>query len=78
MVPSTMLLASHYTDATTGTKNHVIPLNNYLNMMNAMMSLMAPSASYDRKNCICYISCTDIPTHRHTIVKIVYSAVNSS
>ena len=54
MVPSTVLLASHDTDAGTanwtGTKSHVIPLYNSLNMKNAKLLLMVTPASCDRKN----------------------------
>ena len=43
-----------YTDASTGTsttiKSLIIPLNNHLNMTNAMVSLMMPSASCYREH----------------------------
>ena len=32
------------TGTSTSTKGHIIPLNNYVNIPNAMVSLMAPSA----------------------------------
>ena len=46
IVPSTVLLAPHNTDAKTSTddKIQVIPVNNDLNMTNAIWSLMALSA----------------------------------
>ena len=48
MTPMTLSVA-HGIDASTGTstntKGHIIPLNNHLNITNAMVSLMAPSAS---------------------------------
>ena len=40
------------TCTSTGTKSHIITLNNYLNITNAMVSLMAPSASFDGKHVI--------------------------
>ena len=44
---------AHDTDIRTGT-NHdtkvIIPLNNPINVMNAMVSLMAPSVSFDMKH----------------------------
>ena len=36
----------------TGTKSHAIPLNNYLNMKNAMVSLIGSSASFGSKHAI--------------------------
>ena len=33
-----------------GTKSHIIPLNNHLNIRRTMLSLMASSASCDRKH----------------------------
>ena len=48
---------THDTDASTGTstgiKSYKILLNNHLNMTNAMVTLMALSASCDRK---CFIA----------------------
>ena len=40
------------TDTSTGTKSHIIHLNNQLYMTNAMVSLRAISASCDRKHFI--------------------------
>ena len=53
IVPLSLLLASNDTDVSigTGTKSHIIPLNNHLNMLNAIVSLMATSAC-DRKHVI--------------------------
>ena len=49
MIPKELSMA-HGTDVSTGTttstKGHTIPLNNHLNITNAILSLMAPSASY--------------------------------
>ena len=54
--PSAVLLTQS-TGTSTGTKSHIIPLNNHLNMMNAMMSLMVTSASCDSKHIIAkYVS----------------------
>ena len=52
MVPSIANDTDASTSASTGTKSYVTPLNNHLNMTNAMVSLMAPSASCDRKDAI--------------------------
>ena len=46
---------THDTDVRPGTTTGIkaiIPLNNHLNMTNAMMQLMALSASCDRKHAI--------------------------
>ena len=43
---------AHVTDASTGTKSHIIPLNNHPNIRNEMVKLMAPTASSDRKHVI--------------------------
>ena len=47
------VLVPNDTDASTsnctGTESHVIPLNNLLNMTNAKVSLMAPSALCGKK-----------------------------
>ena len=48
------LSVAHDTDAntstSTGTKSHLIPPRNHLNMVNARVLLMAPSASFGRKH----------------------------
>ena len=55
MIPMDLSMA-HDTDtrttASTGTKSHIITLNNHLNNINAILSLIAPSASCDRKHVI--------------------------
>ena len=44
---------AHDTDASTGgTEGHMIPLNNHPNMTEAIVSLMVPPASCDRKHII--------------------------
>ena len=58
------------TDASNGTNtvtiSHIIPLNNHLNMTNAMVSWMAPSASCDRKHVTAmYIPKYNIPLKCH-------------
>ena len=46
IMPSIVLLASNDTDISTGSSNgtesHIVPLYNHLNMLNAMVSSMAP------------------------------------
>ena len=46
------LSVKHDTDVNTGTKNHIIPLNNHLNIRNAMVSLMVALSLCDRKHVI--------------------------
>ena len=51
----------------TGTKSHIIPLNNHLNMTNATITLMTQSASYDRKHIMAmYMHRTNVPLKCHT------------
>ena len=58
VVPSIVMLALHDTDVSTGTstgtKHHKIPLNNHLNMLHAVVSLMAPSP-HSKKTYTCHI-----------------------
>ena len=54
------------TSTSTGTKCHIIPLNNHLNNRNAMVSLMTPSASCDRKHVTAmHIPKTNMPLKSH-------------
>ena len=50
------LSMAHDTDASTSistcTKNHIVLLNNHLNIKNAMVSLLTLSASCDKKHVI--------------------------
>ena len=60
-------------------QNHVIYLNNHLNMMNATILLMATSAVCDRENVfVDFFAQIQPHTDTHTIVKVVCSGVNSS
>ena len=59
---------AHDTDARTGTsigtKSHIIPLNNHLNMTNTMVSLMAASTSCDSTHAIAiYIPKNNMPSN---------------
>ena len=49
--PMTSSMA-HDTDTSTGTKTHTIPLNNHFHRTNAVVSLVAPCASCDRRHVI--------------------------
>ena len=69
MMPSTVLLASHDTNASTGistgTNNYTILLINHFNM-NAMMSLISPSASCNGKHVIAmYVPGTNMTLKCH-------------
>ena len=47
-------------------QNHIIRLNNHFNMMNAVVSLMAPSASRNTKHVIAmYVPKTNMPLKCH-------------
>ena len=52
MLPSMPCDTDTKTGTNTGRKSQMIPLNNHLNMTNAIVSLMTPSASGDRKHVI--------------------------
>ena len=66
MIPMSSSMADD-TDVCTGTstdtKSHKIPLHNYLNMTNAMVSLMALSASYVGKHGIATCICQKLTCH---------------
>ena len=66
MIPMASPMA-HDTDASTGTntgtKSHIILLNNHLNMTNAMVSLMVSSTSCDRK----HVTAMKLPTTKMPI-----------
>ena len=60
------------TDTKTGTRSHIIPLNYQLNMKNAMVPLIAMSASYDRKQVIAmHVPTTNMPLKCH-IYQLLY------
>ena len=54
------------TSASSGIKSHKLPLNNHLHKINAVVSLMPPSASYDRKHVIAmYAPKPNMPLEYH-------------
>ena len=54
------------TNTRTGIKSHIIPLKYHLNKRNPMLSLIAPSGSYNRKHVITmYIQKTNMPLQCH-------------
>ena len=72
------LSVAHNTDARTGMstiiKRHKISLSNHPNMRNPMVSLMAPSASYNRK-CYCHehaITNKPLKCYISNICKLLY------
>ena len=91
MIKITMPM-EHDTDTHTSTsaKSHLISLNNELNITYAMVSLIAPSVSCDRKHAIdLYIPKTNIPSNamykpnlsvisnaHETIVSVYMSHIN--